>query len=31
MREVVRPQLEQAAADYAKENNITPRNCASES
>jgi len=31
MREVVRPQLEQAAIDYAKENNITPRNCASES
>jgi branched-chain amino acid transport system substrate-binding protein len=31
MREVVRPQLEQAATDYAKENNITPRNCASES
>jgi branched-chain amino acid transport system substrate-binding protein len=31
LREVVRPQLEQAAADYAKENNITPRNCASES
>jgi branched-chain amino acid transport system substrate-binding protein len=30
MREVVRPQIEQAAAAYAKENNITPRDCASE-
>lgn len=30
MREVVRPQIEAAAAAYAKENNITPRNCASE-
>lgn len=30
MREVVRPQIEQAAAEYAKENNITPRNCAAE-
>jgi branched-chain amino acid transport system substrate-binding protein len=31
MRDVVRPQVEQAAAEYAKENNITPRDCASES
>jgi branched-chain amino acid transport system substrate-binding protein len=30
MREVVRKQLEEAAAAYAKENNITPRNCASQ-
>jgi branched-chain amino acid transport system substrate-binding protein len=30
MREVVRPQIEAAAAAYAKENNITPRDCASE-
>jgi branched-chain amino acid transport system substrate-binding protein len=27
MREVVRPMIEQAAAAYAKENNITPRDC----
>jgi len=27
MSEVVRPQIEKAAADYAKENNITPRTC----
>lgn len=27
IREVVRPLVEQAAADYAKENNITPRDC----
>jgi branched-chain amino acid transport system substrate-binding protein len=27
MREVVRPLVEQAAAEYAKENNITPRTC----
>jgi branched-chain amino acid transport system substrate-binding protein len=27
MRAVVRPMIEKAAADYAKENNITPRNC----
>ena len=31
MRDVVRPQIEAAAAAYAKENNITPRDCASES
>ena len=30
MREVVRPQIEKAAAEYAKENNITPRDCAAE-
>jgi branched-chain amino acid transport system substrate-binding protein len=30
MRDVVRPQIEQAAAAYAKENNITPRDCSSE-
>jgi branched-chain amino acid transport system substrate-binding protein len=30
MREVVRSQIEKAAAEYAKENNITPRNCAAE-
>jgi branched-chain amino acid transport system substrate-binding protein len=30
MREVVRSQIEKAAAEYAKENNITPRNCATE-
>jgi branched-chain amino acid transport system substrate-binding protein len=30
MREVVRPQIEKAAAAYAKENNITPRDCSSE-
>jgi branched-chain amino acid transport system substrate-binding protein len=30
MREVVRPLIEKAAAAYAKENNITPRDCASE-
>jgi branched-chain amino acid transport system substrate-binding protein len=28
LQEVVRPQIEQAAAEYAKANNITPRNCA---
>lgn len=27
MREVVRPMIEKAAAQYAKENNITPRDC----
>ncbi len=27
MREVVRPMIEAAAAKYAKENNITPRDC----
>ena len=27
MREVVRPMIEKAAAAYAKENNITPRDC----
>jgi len=27
MREVVRPMIEKAAAEYAKENNITPRDC----
>ncbi|MFQ6022449.1 MAG: ABC transporter substrate-binding protein [Acidiferrobacterales bacterium] len=27
MRDVVRPMIEKAAADYAKENNITPRKC----
>ena len=26
-RAVVRPQIEKAAAAYAKENNITPRSC----
>ena len=31
MREVVRPMIEEAAAKYAKENNITPRDCAKES
>ena len=30
MRDVVRPQIEKAAAEFAKENNITPRDCASE-
>jgi branched-chain amino acid transport system substrate-binding protein len=30
MRDVVRPQIEQAAAAYAQENNITPRDCAAE-
>lgn len=30
MRDVVRPQIEAAAAAYAKENNITPRDCAAE-
>ena len=30
MREVVRAQIEKAAAEYAKENNITPRDCAAE-
>ncbi|GIX47418.1 MAG: branched-chain amino acid ABC transporter substrate-binding protein [Candidatus Tectimicrobiota bacterium] len=30
MREVVRPMIEKAALEYAKENNITPRNCAAE-
>jgi branched-chain amino acid transport system substrate-binding protein len=28
MRDVVRPMIEQTAAEYAKENNIQPRNCA---
>ena len=27
MREIVRPMVEEAAAEYAKENNITPRDC----
>ncbi len=27
IREVVRPMIEKAAADYAKENNITPQSC----
>ncbi len=27
MRDVVRPMIEEAAMSYAKENNITPRNC----
>ncbi len=27
MRDVVRPMIEKAAAAYAKENNITPRDC----
>jgi branched-chain amino acid transport system substrate-binding protein len=27
MRDVVRPMIEKAAAEYAKENNITPRDC----
>lgn len=30
MREVVRAQIEKAAAEYAKENNITPRDCTAE-
>jgi branched-chain amino acid transport system substrate-binding protein len=30
MRDVVRPQIEKAAADFAKENNITPRDCSTE-
>jgi len=30
MRDVVRPQIEEAAAAFAQENNITPRDCASE-
>ena len=30
MREVVRAQIEKAAAEYARENNITPRDCAAE-
>ena len=30
MRDVVRAQIEKAAAEYAKENNITPRDCAAE-
>lgn len=30
MREVVRAQIEKAAAEYAKENNITPRDCSAE-
>ncbi|MCH8998899.1 MAG: ABC transporter substrate-binding protein [Proteobacteria bacterium] len=28
MRDIVRPMIEEAAAAYAKENNITPRDCA---
>ena len=31
MRDVVRPMVEEAAANYAKENNITPRDCSAES
>jgi len=27
MRDIVRPMIEKAAADYAKENKITPRKC----
>ena len=27
MRDVVRPMIENAAAEYAKENNIVPRDC----
>ena len=27
MRDVIRPMIEKAAANYAKENNITPRSC----
>lgn len=30
MREVVRAQIEKAASEYAKENNITPRDCSAE-
>ncbi len=30
MREIVRPMIEAAAAAYAKENNITPRDCSKE-
>ena len=30
MRDVVRPLIEQAAAEYAKEKNITPRDCSKE-
>ena len=30
MRDVVRAQIEKAAAEYAKENNVTPRDCAAE-
>jgi branched-chain amino acid transport system substrate-binding protein len=30
LREVVRKQIEDAAAEYAKENNVTPRPCASQ-
>ncbi len=30
MRDVVRPMIEKAAAAYAKENNITPRDCSKE-
>jgi len=31
LRSVVRPMIEKAAAAYAKENNITPRDCSKES
>ena len=31
MRDVVRPMIEKAAAAYAKENKITPRDCSKES
>jgi len=30
MRDIVRPMIEEAAAAYAKENNITPRDCSQE-
>jgi len=31
LRDVVRQQIEEAAAEYAKENNLTPRTCTSQS
>jgi len=30
MRDVIRPMIEEAAAKFAKENNITPRDCSKE-
>ena len=30
MREIVRPMIEEAAAAYAAENDITPRDCSQE-
>jgi hypothetical protein len=30
MRDVVRPMIEAAAAKYAEENDITPRDCSAE-